>query len=216
LKPFWTFTDLVPADRQRAMLGLVDFAEVLALVAAQPVVAFSLEPRKLGDCFGTSRAFFKIDAGVAVYDAFFNSPVGLRSQYCRSIEQGEHANRRLVDSVTRNCLAHPSVVSLPPAERRLVEVSLASSAAKAWINDADWNAQCDTQILHGPWLAKAAASNTGPLAQQMARVDAQTGLLAPCGTYIEVKGGWLWPSGEQCFDPDKIGRSAEIRDYGCA
>jgi hypothetical protein len=215
LAPFWTFTDLVPVERQRAMLALIDLSEVTALVASCPVAHFQLESKRHGYCAGTQRAFFKIDAGGGTYDAFFNSPVGIRSQYCRSVEQGEKANRQLLDSITPTCLTHSGVIALSLEEQRLVQISLASITAKMWINDADWNHQDDTQILHAPWLAKAAASDTGTSAEQVARYNARTGLLAPLGRYIEVKGGWISQFGELCIDSDKVNRSQEIRDYGC-
>jgi hypothetical protein len=113
------------------------------------------------------------------------------------------------------CISHPSVVALPPDEQSLVARSLRSSAAKAWINDSDWEGIDGIHIEYEPWIAKARAASTGTLAEQQARFNAWTGVLAPKGNRIEIKGAWVMPSGDEWLDPNKACRSESIRDYGC-
>jgi hypothetical protein len=99
MTPFWTFTDRVPRSRQEAMFALAEFADVVAILAASAVSHFEIERRRSGD--GHRRAFFKFDVQGQTYDAFFNSPVGLRAQYARGVETGEKANRLLLDALSR-------------------------------------------------------------------------------------------------------------------
>jgi len=92
--------------------------------------------------------------------------------------------------------------------------SLRGVDAKAWITESDIPDADEIHINYGPWVAKAKASTKGPVVDQAARAGASVGVLAPVGTHIEIKGGWLTPPGDEWRDSKKALRAQEIRDYG--
>jgi len=208
-EPFWTFSDLVPKDRRDKMLALASFDEVIALVTAGLVDCFEIETRKNSEY---RRAFFRLHVREVVYDAFLNSPVGYRAQFCRGIENGLKQNRRLIEAVTPVCLK--SISERNQEEREMVLASLSGTDAKVWINDKDWPDIDEIHIIHEPWIAKAKNANKGTTAEQVARTNAAIGVLAPVNTHLEVKGAWLTRDNREWRDPDKARRAEEIRDYG--
>lgn len=100
-EPFWNFTDFVPKERREKMLALASFDEVIEQVTAGSVDWFEFEPRRNSEY---RRIFFRLRVGKTAYDAFFNSPVGYRAQYCMGVENGLKQNRRLIEAVTPLCL----------------------------------------------------------------------------------------------------------------
>src|SRR5215467_5853020 len=97
----WNFTEFVAKDRRYKMLALTSFEEVIAQVAAGSIDSFKLEPHRT---FEYQRIFFRIHVGATVYDAFFNSPVGIRAQYCMDPENGLKQDRRLIEVLRPFCL----------------------------------------------------------------------------------------------------------------
>ena len=206
-EPFWTFTDLVPKDRRDKMLALTSFDEVIAQVAAGSADWFEIETRKNAEY---RRVFFRIRVAETAYDAFLNSPVGYRAQYCRGIENGLRQNRRLIEAVTPLCVQSISEKN----QEGMVLASLSGTDAKVWINDKDWPDIDEIHINHAPWVAKAKNANKGTMAEQVARTNAAIGVLAPVNTHLEIKGAWLTPDNHEWRDPGKAKRAEEIRDYG--
>ena len=83
-----------------------------------------------------------------------------------------------------------------------VSASLRAIEAKVWIYESEVESQLGEEhpaILYAPW---AESSETG------------VGLLAPVGTFLEVKGGWLDRQGKERRNPVKSNRSNEIREFG--
>jgi len=157
---------------------------------------------------------FRVRVPESVYDAFFNSPVGYRAQYRLAIEQGERCNRELIDALTPPCLAFADTKAPSHFPARLIAASLAVKDAKVWINEADLAGLEGAHITFKPWLDKAAAAARGTRADKAARSKAETGILAPTGTQLEIKGAWIMPDGAECYDPTKQQRGREIHDYG--
>ena len=208
-EPFWNFTDLVPKERRDKMLAFKSFDEVIEQVTASSVDWFEFERRGNSEC---RRTFFRLRVGKTAYDAFLNSPVGYRAQYCISVENGLKQNRRLLEAVTPLCLE--SIKEREKQERERILASLSAIDAKVWVNDKDWPDIDEIHINYGPWVAKAKASTKGTMAEQTARTNAAIGVLAPEGSHLEIKGGWLTPDNHEWRDPDKTQRAEEIRDYG--
>jgi hypothetical protein len=191
-----------------------DFADVVENVRSGSMEFVGAEPRKNAPCLGCHRAFFRVHVSSPAYDAFFNSPVGYRAQYCISLENGRTCNRELLDALERACLA--AAVGKEPADFPVAHIvaSLRATRAKIWIDENDLTGLDGVHIEYQPWLAKAAFASTGTLAEQAARSSVFAGLLAPIGAVLELKGGWIDPRGTECLDPAKAARDAEIRDYG--
>jgi len=210
--PFWNFTDVVPKDRREKMLALTSFDEVIDQVTAGSIDWFKFEPCRKNSEY--HRIFFRLRVGKTAYDAFFNSPVGYRAQYCMDIENGLKQNRRLIEAVTPLCLQSIKERGENGYPREKVLASLSGTDAKVWINDKDWPAIDEIHINYAPWVAKAKNASMGTMAEQVARTNAAIGVLAPEYTHIEIKGAWLTPDNREWRDPDKAQRAEEVHDYG--
>lgn len=214
MQQLWGFSSAVSEARQKELLSITNFADVVARVADGAVICFAVEPRQNAPCLGAHRAVFRLRVAQAAYDAFFNSPVGYRAQYCVAVEQGEQCNRELIAVLTPKCLAFAEGKAPSHFPEQLIAASLAGQHAKIWIDETDLNGLEGTHITFQPWMAKAAAVAEGTLADMAARSKAESGILAPVGTQLELKGAWIMPDGSECYDPAKEGRSREIHDYG--
>jgi len=214
LTPLWEFTEFVPMERRDRLTSVPSFDDVIGRVVCGTVNFFAAEPRCNPPCVGCFRAFFKIKIRECDYDAFFNSPVGYRAQYCIDPGNGESENRRLIDSLTSACLnyAHGREPNHFPGN--LVAASLRGVDAKIWIKEKDLPVTDEIHISYPPWVAKVHAAESGTIADQAARAKALAGVHAPVGTHLELKGAWVDSEGLECRDPAKAARAIEIRDYG--
>lgn len=176
------------------------FEAVQARLAAARVAAFIWEPYRGPELRGCHRASFLLDVSASTYDAFFNSPVGLRAQYALAPAHGEAANRRLLTVLAGKLLRRGLQEGAPGKERILW--SLGASQAKIWIYEDEVQMQMgasEPAINYAPW---AAASESG------------AGLLAPIGRQLQVMGGWLDQTGVVSLNPKKESRSFEIHRTG--
>lgn len=194
------------------MLVLTSFNEVIDQITAESIDWFEFTPHNRA--FEYSRIIFRLRVGKTAYDAFFNSPVGYRAQYCMDIENGLKQNRRLIEAITPLCLKSTKERGEKDYPREKVLASLSGVDAKVWINDNDWPAIDEIHINYAPWVAKAKNATAGTMAEQVARTNAAIGVLAPENTHIEIKGAWLTPDNREWRDPDKARRAEEIHDYG--
>jgi hypothetical protein len=210
-EPFWNFTDFVPKGRREKMLTLTSFDEVIQQVTAGSVDCFEFEQHRNSEY---RRIFFRLHVGKTAYDAFFNSPVGYRAQYCINIENGLKQNRRLIEAVTPLCLESIKKKGEHEHAREKVLASLSGTDAKVWINDRDWPDIDEIHINYAPWVTKAKKANEGTMAEQVARTNAAVGVLAPENIHLEIKGAWLTSDNREWRDPGKAQRAEEIRDYG--
>ena len=108
-----------------ALLPVPDFAAVVAGISKGAVVCFAVEPRQNSPCLGAHRAMLRLRVAEAVYDAFFNSPVGYRAQYRLAIDHGERCNRELIDVLTAQCYAFADTKAPSHVPARLIAASLA-------------------------------------------------------------------------------------------
>jgi hypothetical protein len=211
--PLWDFTELVAKDRREKMLALSSFDEVIAHVVGGSIDGFKFEPHRP---FEYHRIFFRIHVGKTAYDAFFNSPVGIRAQYCMDPENGLKQNRSLIEALRPFCLkAIRNKGGNAPLEVQ-ASISLSGVDSKVWINDKDWPDSDEIHINYAPWVTKAKNTGEGTMTERAARTYAETGLLAPENTHIELKGAWLTRDNLEWRDPAKAQRAEEIRDYGFA
>ena len=197
----WQFADSVSPDRSERLTSLTGIdAVVAAVLSTAQVAGFEWEPFKADRLRDCHRASFLLRVSEPAYDAFFNSPAGYRGQFARSIDLGESANRTLLSSLEPLLLANPS--SDQTALGSIVVRSLSAIDAKCWIFEPEIElhmGRTEPEILFGAW--------------QYATEDG-AGLLAPVGTCLEVKGGWLDGGGLERRDPFKSSRSKDIHDVG--
>ena len=208
--PLWDFTEFVPQDRREKMMALTSFEDVIEQLTAGSIDRIEFEPRGNSE---HRRIFFKVCVGKTAYDAFFNSPIGYRAQYCMDIENGLKQNRRLMEALTPLCLKAIEEKG-DTYLRKEVLMSLLGTDAKVWINDKDWPDLDEIHINYAPWVAKVKNAREGTMAERAARTNAEIGVLAPENTHIEIKGAWLTPDNHVWRDPSKAQRAQEIRDYG--
>jgi hypothetical protein len=101
----WSFTDLVPIDRERRLLALQTFDHVVDLLRSSVITGFAAESFGGLRLKGCKRVVFQLTIQEDVYDSFFNSPSGYRGQYADSERSGEAANRVVIDVFQASLLA---------------------------------------------------------------------------------------------------------------
>lgn len=200
IMPMWRYADSVCPSRAQRLLAVVGFPNVVDGFAAARVIEFVWEPFTGVLLTGCHRASFLLQVPQECYDAFFNSPAGYRGQYASSAQEGEAANRLLLTTL------EPKLLSAAAAKGNVAQTDVCASIrapqAKLWIYEQEVEAQLGAdspEILYDPW---AENSETG------------VGLLAPSGTQLEVKGGWLDREGRERLNPAKVNRSKEIHETG--
>jgi hypothetical protein len=212
--PLWDFSSLVSQSRRNDLLEVSGWPEIVNCVTNGSIEFVSAEPRQNPPCLGCHRAFFRFRLPQKDYDAFFNSPVGYRAQFCISAETGEQRNRELLAALEPGCLASITGHKLVVLSPELIQASLQGWGAKIWISEADLANLSGVHIRCARWVGKAAAAAHGTISDQAARSKACMGVLAPVGTILEVKGAWIRSDGVGCRDPAKAGRAQEIHEYG--
>lgn len=198
--PTWQFTNAVDASRAKRLFDLSEYSEIVALVEKARVVDFAWESFTNVALAGCGRASFLLKVAPETYDAFFNSPVGYRAQFAQSSAEGEAANRKLLNTLEPMLLMFSATRQLVPQGE--VAASIRASEAKVWILESEVESQMGNEqpaIQYTPWIE---ASKTG------------VGLLAPVGTLLEVKGGWLDRAGKERRNPAKATRSRDIHEVG--
>jgi len=214
LGTLWDFSPLLAASRRDQLLAVCEWSDVVDRIARGSVEFVGAEPRQNAPCVGCHRAFFKVHVSHRDYDAFFNSPVGYRAQYRIGINNGELRNREILAALEPPCLAAIQQDAVAGFPKSFIVASLRAAGAKIWISEADLANLNGVHIKCEQWLAKAASTHHGTLSEQAARSKAFAGVLAPVGTVLEIKGGWIAPEGVECMDPAKARRAADIHDYG--
>ena len=182
------------------MLKTASFESILKQLSSAEVMGFAWRPYREARLRGCNRAEFQLVVDAKAYDAFFNAPVGLRAQYAICEEQGEAATRRAISILEPKLLAFPRGAVGPSDDE--IQWSLAAPQAKIWIDEDQESVQhggTEPEILYPPWQQNSA---TG------------VGLLAPQGTRLIVMGGWIDAANVVHNNPDKSGRSSEIRETG--
>ena len=213
MHPLWGFSQFVATTRRDKMLALTSFDEVIAQLTKGSIEGFKLESHST---FEYQRIFFRIDVGKTAYDAFFNSPVGIRAQYCMDVKNGLKQNRRLIEALRPWCLKAIRDNGGGSHLEEQASISLSGRDAKVWVNDKDWPHLEEIHINYAPWVTKAKNARQGTMSERAARTYAETGVLAPENTHIELKGGWLTMDNLEWRDPGKAQRAEGIRDYGFA
>jgi hypothetical protein len=210
----WTFSSLVESSRSVELLAVGSFRDLLSRITSGSVRCVELEPRWNPPCSDCRRAVFRVSVPERDYDAFFNSPVGYRAQFCVGVANGEKCNRDTLAGFEQACLAALRRQANLDVSEEFVTASVRAEGAKVWINESDLAGLEGIHIEYPPWIAKYHAASVGTMAEQEARSLAFAGVLAPRGIALEIKGGWITANGHEWLDPSKASRSQEIRDYG--
>jgi hypothetical protein len=195
-----TYHKSLGADRIAILTGALSFDDVVEMIYRATISGYLFERASSTRLKGLRRASFLLEVPQETYDLFFNSLFGYRAQYAISPESGMLANRKLIDRLAGRLIEYAS--SHESASAHDMTTSLAATDAKVWILESEVEAQmwsADPAIHYQPWES---ATKNG------------AGLLAPIGSKLEVKGGWLDPSGRVQRDPSKATRGDDIHAVG--
>lgn len=194
----WSYAHSTPANRVATLLACQSFDSIVARVARASIVSVEWECFRTATLAGCNRVSAILRVSEADYDAFYNSPVGIRAQYARSESHGELADRQLVTALEPRLLPELEVLATVP--RDWLQRSLRGREAKVWIFESEVEGQdADDVIIYAPWERQGLA---------------REGLRAPIGTLLEVKGAWLDQSGYEKSNPAKAHRSYTIHRTG--
>jgi hypothetical protein len=205
-------------DRVERLTAWRSYGEIVDVVAATSVVvsrSVRWEPR---DKVPTDarRITFKIDADPDAVDALFNSAHGYRARFAVSAEDGEAANRQIVDALVAK--HHASVAGSDIGRSQ----SLHATRTKIWIvQKRDPRLRLaitgkgptppTIDIWFRPWLDRIdeqAKTSHG------VRWLARGGVLAfQADRGFALMGGWIL-DGQHWVDRDKEARSAHLHRYG--
>jgi hypothetical protein len=162
-------------------------------------------------------------------DLFFNSVSGYRAAFCVSREEGERANRSILDA-----LASPIVDAVPEEDlaahsAATLLASLQHHTAKIWVDEkalkaSDWTTLL-VQINHEPWVEAAndylkaidVRVMEGEVAYRTARLEDRVplwGVRAPECELFEIKSAWIDPGGDFQIGKDPEKRAADIQRQG--
>jgi hypothetical protein len=217
----WQFSSEF-ADKQRDRVERLSawrsYGEIVDAVITTSVVVPRSVIWKQRDKVPTEahRIEFKVDADRDAVDALFNSEHGQRAQFAAAIEDGEEANRKIVDALVAK---HLSAVAGSDEDRLR---SLHASRAKVWVvqkRDPRLHPAItgkgpmppSIDIRYRPWLDQiddVVETSHG------ARWLARGGVLAfHADGCLGFKGAWIL-DGQHWHDPDKNARSDQLHRYG--
>ena len=203
-------------DRVERLTARLSYGEIVDAIVATSIVVPGSIIWKQRDKAPTDahRIQFMVDADRDAVDALFNSADGYRAKFAASIEDGEEANRVIVDALVAKHLA--SVAGSDEDRRR----SLRANRAKVWgIQDARMDAAIKgrgpespmIEIVHLPWMQRIGERVETP---RKPRWLARGGVLAfQADRGFELMGGWIL-DGQHWLDPAKDRRSDQLRCYG--
>jgi hypothetical protein len=167
---------------------------------------------------------FSVDK--VAYDRFFNSPFGIRAQYCRDPKLGGVRNRQCIDALFERLMATAQVTG-PGVSLDQVAASLRCGSSKIWIDEHAQDctlkhtiAVSDLVTVDVPrWVRAAEEAEAEIRAFQRARPRVKDralyGIQAPEGTTLKVLGGFLCETSSKEFVvPSKRRRHQQIQLYG--
>lgn len=214
----WTFGDRVASDRRNRLMLVSDFDEVTsAILKEMEVTGYIVGWGSKPILQGCRRAELKIVVSCETCDAFFNSPAGYRAQYYIAPNLGVSENDSLILSILPRLLDYAK--THPERNMTLEEVkkSLLLPQAKIWIRETNddvlFGEQLNIDLIVDRWVREATLAWEESSDNEQ-RHKAVRGVLAPVGTVLEIKGGWITRIGEERLDPDKISRAEDIFKYG--
>jgi hypothetical protein len=221
----WRFSqDAVTAERQRYLGEETDFSQIGEAIAQEiEITKFCVQNKPsnpmLKNC---SRPEFQFRVNSKTFDLFYNSPWGYRGQYCMGKENGLSKNNYLISLILDSLIGHANSNPTPKLGTAEIERSLRMSTAKVWIAE---DGQVDPkdltlreELLHTVWLRNArkarSALDSNKTPDPEESQNAITGVRAPEGTLLDVKGAWVNIHGEERVVNYKQYRAEHIANYG--
>lgn len=224
----WTYELHLGEKRIARLSGARSFEAIASLIkdGIEPAkITFTIDEGYVEPVTGCLRPVFAFPVDREAGDAFYNGALGYRAEYYRSSEDGERANRFLIDLLLDELLmaAHNHRYECQGERgrtlrmhRSTVEESLRLPSAKVWpAEDKDRNPQFHGIVTNGePPLAIEIRASRWLHFAEMGITRARKGLRAPEIAYLEIKGGFETTAGEERIPESKILRSCEIHMLG--
>ena len=188
----------------------MSYPQMVDALRCAPVVCLHDDPKQPDQSY--HRACFCLDAGVELFDAFFNSVGGYRGAYFRAPEAGEAANRRLIDALSPVLVGWAAAYN-PCIERAWLIESLSLPTAKAWLAE-DTVALCP--LCAGGWSASYAAELhiLNDRWEHSSHTHAVWGRQAPELSKVRVLGGFVNQSHAEWVADYKRDRAKQIWEHG--
>jgi hypothetical protein len=164
------------------------------------------------------RPVYTVQISEAFFDQFFNASCGYRAAYYRSPGAGINANHVFMKAVSGPLLEAHVTASIDMTTE-LVEQSLATPSAKAWLAEAGKEPERDCPTCRGEW----STGNCGPADvaeilnerwELTSGVKAEWGRKAPYLTKLRVMGAFLDECHNELVPYDKRFRAQEIHAFG--
>ncbi len=221
----WRFSETFVSDERRGYLGEeIKFECIVeAIVNEIAITKLCVNSKPYNPKLkGCKRPEFQFHVEPKTFDLFYNSPWGYRGQYCLGADVGLEKNRYLLDSILDRLITHARSNPTEKLSIMGIENSLRMNSAKIWIGE---NGQIDPkdsalreELLCSVWLRNArearAALDENKEPDPQEKSNAITGVRAPEGKLLEIKGAWISQDGEEHIDDYKRYRAEHIRDYG--
>lgn len=206
----WRFSGSAKPERRERLERSTPYPELVHALQRAPVVCFHADPKQRDRSY--RRACFCLDAGVEVFDAFFNAASGYRGAYFQSPETGVAANRRLIDALSPALVEWAAGRDASTNRAWLIE-SLSLPTAKAWLAE-DAVALC--QYCAGGWSASYAAhlKILNGRWEHSTHVHAVWGRQAPELSKVRVLGGFVNQSHAEWVADHKRDRAQQIWEHG--
>jgi hypothetical protein len=203
-------------ERQPALSACDSFDLVASRIADSHEVLCCHKSQIWGSDY--KRPVYTIRIPESLFDQFFNASYGYRAAFYRSPGSGMDANQAFLRAMA------PKLMQASGAERadmtpELIEQSLATPSAKAWLAEAGKEPERDCPACKGEW----STANCGPadLAEvrngrwELARnLKAEWGRKAPYLTKLRIMGAFLDDRYNELVPHDKRSRAQEIHAFG--
>jgi hypothetical protein len=214
----WRYGSRVSPERRIRLSQVIEFDEVISAILGDiQVTGYTVAWGTKPILQGCRRAELEIAVSCETCDTFFNSPAGYRAQYYIAPTLGISQNTRLIESLLPRLLDYVDAHPMPGMALEDVKKSLGLCQAKIWIREVDdevlFGDELTVDLIVDRWVREATLAWAESSANEQ-RHKAVRAVLAPVGTVLEVKGGWITRIGEERLDPDKISRAEDIFKYG--
>lgn len=207
----WKLGQNMGRTRKRRLLETPFESIVQHIIEQAELHDYECEP--IDKCPGAKRVWVQLKLSCQTVDLFHNGAGGYRAGFYLGVQQGEAANRYLIDSFLA---ALKSLCSARPKRNcpwELIEASLRHHDAKIWIREGAWltdNRATDRNLMVDRW-----EQNAKEKVMMKYRFEASWARLTPDSeTRLELKGGCV---DETCSPVDvqlKPSRSQELHDHG--
>lgn len=213
----WSVSPVILPDERRAFLEAPGaFHAVASRIAASLEVLCCHKSQIQGTDY--KRPVYTIQIAETLFDQFFNASYGYRAAFYRSPGAGMDANHLFLNAIAAQLLKARANVGVD-MRAELIEQSLATPSAKAWLAEAGKEPARDCPACKGEWstsncgAAELAEVQNGRW-ELAAGIKAEWGRKAPFLTKLRVMGAFLDNRYNELVPHDKRARAQDIHSFG--